>query len=267
MSNLFTPLIIILLKIIISSGWYLPNPSTGCHTKSNFKRNTTSLNRKFSFFILRTLPSMFYKNPVCSTILPKAGFMPFLNALGRSLNVISYVQDLNSGHRFHFFYYRYTTNTLNMNVKIVLVQHKLQQQILTVKQNTFDGFPISLLLQDLGMYLNSGICKVILKSSLQLIRIPAYFQNLKNQLYGHLPPITKTIQARRTRHAEHCWRSKDELISDVLLWTPAYGQAKAYIQQLCEDTGCSPEDLPEAMNDREKWQERVRDIRASGTTS
>ena len=61
-------------------------------------------------------------------------------------------------------------------------------------------------------------------------------------------------------------------ISEVLLWTPAYGQAKAgrpartYIQQLCEDTGCSPEDLPEAMNEREKWRERVRDIPASGTT-
>ena len=40
------------------------------------------------------------------------------------------------------------------------------------------------------------------------------------QLYGHLPPITKTIQVRRTRHAGHCWRSKDELISDVLLRTP-----------------------------------------------
>ena len=26
------------------------------------------------------------------------------------------------------------------------------------------------------------------------------------------------------------------------------------------------EDLPEAMNDREKWRERVRDIRASSTT-
>ena len=78
------------------------------------------------------------------------------------------------------------------------------------------------------------------------------------QLYGHLPPITKTIQVRRTIHAGHCWRSKDELISDVLLWTPTYGRAKAgrpartYIQQLCEDTGCNPEDLPEAMNDREK---------------
>ena len=39
----------------------------------------------------------------------------------------------------------------------------------------------------------------------------------RHQLYGHLPPITKTIQVRRTRHAGPCWRSKDELISDVLL--------------------------------------------------
>ena len=28
----------------------------------------------------------------------------------------------------------------------------------------------------------------------------------------------------------------------------------------------APEDLPEAMNDRKKWWERVRDIRAGGTT-
>ena len=49
----------------------------------------------------------------------------------------------------------------------------------------------------------------------------------RHQLYGHLPPITKTIQVRRTRHTGHCWRSKDELISDVLLWTPTYGRAKA----------------------------------------
>ena len=94
----------------------------------------------------------------------------------------------------------------------------------------------------------------------------------RHQLYGHLPPITKTIQVRRTRHAGHCWRSRDELISDVLLWTPTYGRAKAgwlartYIQKLCEDTGCSPEDLPEAMNDWEKWRERVRDICATSTT-
>ena len=36
----------------------------------------------------------------------------------------------------------------------------------------------------------------------------------KKQLYGHLPPITKTIKVRRTRHARHCWRSRDELIGE-----------------------------------------------------
>ena len=94
----------------------------------------------------------------------------------------------------------------------------------------------------------------------------------RHQLYGHLPPITKTIQVRRTRHTRHCWRSREELISDVLLWTPTYCRSKAgrlartYIQQVCEDTGYSPEDLPEAMNDMEKWRERVRNIHACSTT-
>ena len=105
------------------------------------------------------------------------------------------------------------------------------------------------------------------------ILIKSWWQHpTKHQLYSHLPLIMKTIQVRHTRHAGHCWRSRDELISDILLWTPTYGWAKAgwpawtYIQQLCEDIGCSPEDLPEVMNDREKWWERVRDIRASGMT-
>ena len=92
-----------------------------------------------------------------------------------------------------------------------------------------------------------------------------------HQLYGYLPPIMKTIQVRWTRHAGHCWRSRGEIINNVLLWTPTYGRgkvgrpARTYIQQLCEDMGCSPEDLPEAMNDREKGRERIRDIRGSGT--
>ena len=94
----------------------------------------------------------------------------------------------------------------------------------------------------------------------------------RHQLYGHLPPITKTIQVRRTRHAGHCWRSRDELIRYVLLWSPTHGHAKAgrpartYIQQLCEDTGCYLEEQPRAMNDREEWRERVRDIRATSAT-
>ena len=66
---------------------------------------------------------------------------------------------------------------------------------------------------------------------------------LKHQLYGHQPPITKTIKDRRTRHAGHCWRSREVLIRDVFLRTPSHGRAKAgrpartYIQQLCVDRG------------------------------
>ena len=102
------------------------------------------------------------------------------------------------------------------------------------------------------------------------------------QVLATTPHETPTVRPPASHHEnytgqtkpdmlDHCWRSKNELVSDVLLWTPTYGQAKAgrpartYIQQLCEDTGCNLEDLPEAMNDREKWREMVKDIRACGT--
>ena len=92
----------------------------------------------------------------------------------------------------------------------------------------------------------------------------------RHQLYGHLPPITKTIQVRRTRHAGHSWRSRDKLINDVLLWTPTYGRCKSRMTSSnihsVHDVGIQDVALQEAMNDREKWRERVRDIRASGTT-
>ena len=103
---------------------------------------------------------------------------------------------------------------------------------------------------------------------LQAILNKSWWQHpTRHRLYGHLPPIMKTIQVRQNWHAGHCWRCRDEL-----LLTPTYGRAKAgwpawtYIQQLFEDMGYSPEDLPEAWNNREKWRERVRDIRAGGTT-
>ena len=86
----------------------------------------------------------------------------------------------------------------------------------------------------------------------------------KQQLYSHLTPITKTIEVRQTKHAGHCWRSKDELISDILKWTSSHGRVKAgqptrtYIQQLCADTGCSLEDLPGA------WTIETRGKRGSG---
>ena len=56
------------------------------------------------------------------------------------------------------------------------------------------------------------------------------------------------------------------IISDILLWIPSHGRAKegqparTYVQQLCVDTGCSFEDLPGAMDDRDELRERVSEI-------
>ena len=95
----------------------------------------------------------------------------------------------------------------------------------------------------------------------------------KLQLYVHLLFITETIQVRRTRHAGHCLISGDELTSGIHLWSPSRWRveagrpARTYIQQLWVDTGCSLENLPRVMNDRDEWRKRIREIRVGGVTS
>ena len=60
---------------------------------------------------------------------------------------------------------------------------------------------------------------------------------------------SSTIQVQWTRYAGYCWRSKDKLISDVLLWTLVHWFAsvdrptKIYIHQLSAYTQCSLQDL------------------------
>ena len=86
-----------------------------------------------------------------------------------------------------------------------------------------------------------------------------------------LPPTAKTIEVRRTRNAGHCWSSKDELLSDILQLTLSHRRAKAtrtarnYVQHSCADAGYSLEDLPGAMDDRDWWQDNVREIHAGST--
>ena len=71
------------------------------------------------------------------------------------------------------------------------------------------------------------------------------------------------IKERRTRFAVHCYRSKDEVVSGLILSTPKHGKAKVgrpsktYTIQLTEDADCQLEDLPIAMEDREYWRGRV----------
>ena len=91
------------------------------------------------------------------------------------------------------------------------------------------------------------------------------------ELYKNIPNISDTIRKQRLSLAEHCWRNKDELASDLLLWNPKNSKRsrgrprKSYIDQLIEDTMLKIEELPTAMNDRNEMQLRVMKCRAIST--
>ena len=85
----------------------------------------------------------------------------------------------------------------------------------------------------------------------------------KRRLYGSLPPVSSTIREQRLRFAGHCWRSKNEIVSDLVLWRPSHGFAnrgrprKTYIDQLTEDTNCKLHELKDEMDERPRWKRRV----------
>ena len=76
---------------------------------------------------------------------------------------------------------------------------------------------------------------------------------------GYISLILQTIKVRWIRHADHCWGNNDELKSDIFLristhWHKSFDwPAKTYIN--CMDTGCSVEDLPGVMDNKEWWRE------------
>ena len=90
----------------------------------------------------------------------------------------------------------------------------------------------------------------------------------KAHLYGPLPPVSHTIRLRRLTFAGHCWRSKDEIVSDLILWHPKHGRAtrgrprKTYINQLLDDTQLQRDNIEAAMSDRETWQHLSDEVRA-----
>ena len=83
----------------------------------------------------------------------------------------------------------------------------------------------------------------------------------KQRLYGYLSPIAQNNQERWTRLTEHCWGRNDELISDILLWTPAHGcacvgrPAKTNKHHLCRNTRCSLKDQSGTKYDKDGWRE------------
>ena len=75
-------------------------------------------------------------------------------------------------------------------------------------------------------------------------------------LYGNLAKVSQLVRERRLRFAGHCYRAKDECISDLLLWRPKHGRrsvgrpAKTYVDLLGEDSNFKTEEIVE---DRVLW--------------
>ena len=101
-----------------------------------------------------------------------------------------------------------------------------------------------------------------LSLSLSLSFIHLFFLNILPQISITYNPVIACV-IPEMNFSISLWLSS---LLHFLLFYQFLRPARTYIQQLCEDTGCNPEDLPEAMSDREKWRETVRDIRADGAT-
>ena len=79
----------------------------------------------------------------------------------------------------------------------------------------------------------------------------------KQQLYGHLPPITQTIQVSQTRDIWHYWRSKNRLISNIFwwnsyTWTCQCWLTNNYLYQLCAGKKTSQEQWMIGMDSERK---------------
>ena len=96
-----------------------------------------------------------------------------------------------------------------------------------------------------------------------------YRQSLKLEtiIMPLLTQITDTLMIRRLRFIGHCWRKKDEVISDLLLWEPKHGARKrgrpalTYVDQLQNDTGLSIAELKNIMENRKEWMKLVNGVR------
>ena len=145
----------------------------------------------------------------------------------------------------------------------------------TLKRNFFRATVESILLYGsttwtLTKYLEARLDGAYTRMLQAILNISWKQHPTKKQLYGTLSPITESIREARLSYSGHCWRAKEELVSDVLLWRPKHGHtkvgrpARTYIDQLRDELGCHVEDFPTMMGSRIKWRVRTK-IRACST--
>ena len=132
-----------------------------------------------------------------------------------------------------------------------------------LKRNFFRATVKSALVyRSISWTLTSALEKKIDGSYTRMLRAAlnkSWIDHLSNaELYGNIPRVTATIRQQRLRFAGHCWRSKNELSSEVLLWEPSHRKCsrgrpkKTYVDQLIADTACTYEDLADFKDDRDR---------------
>ena len=78
----------------------------------------------------------------------------------------------------------------------------------------------------------------------RVVKDVTWQQHFTNEvLYARLPRISTTSRERRLKFGGHCWRSKNEVVRDLVVWELKHGkrsvegQACTFINQLEEETG------------------------------
>ena len=96
---------------------------------------------------------------------------------------------------------------------------------------------------------------------LRVVKNVTWRQRIASEvLYAGLPVISTTVSLR---FSGHCWRSKNEVVSDLVLWEPKHGkrsvggQPRTFVDLLEADTGVPRDCLSTAMDDRVGWRERA----------
>lgn len=86
----------------------------------------------------------------------------------------------------------------------------------------------------------------------------------KMYIYGDIPPVSTIVAQRRARFAGHCFRAKNQVISDVICWRlpcPNRGRRPFnYIDVIARDIQQETEDMPNLMSNKDTWRCAVNSI-------
>ena len=99
---------------------------------------------------------------------------------------------------------------------------------------------------------------------LRVVKNVTWSQCMTNEvLYAGLPRISTTTRKRCHRFSGHCWRSKNEDVSDLVLWEPKHGKrsvgrrAHTFVDLLEADTGVPRGCLLAVMDGRVGWRKKA----------